>query len=629
MRILVFDTETSGLDPQWNVILQLSYQIVDPDSWATIKTVNHYFAWPENKARVTTEAINVNGLTEEVLSGKQLSNRKTALEEFVADKDSCDLLVAHNLEFDKKFIIASCREEGVKFASSGWSQSYDTMKRTTSYCQIPKDWGSGYKWPKLTELADCLGVDYSNISLHDSSGDVELTKRCFEQIIVEGLYDLPYNSNVPANLILRVESPDDIRIETEDGKLVDEKFFKDYFGESRKAFNAVRQELIKRWSEENEDTRNDIIHIYRQSPKIKTEEFFRAEIERIKPDQYVRKVFDGQAPSKDNIQKGLEQEAEQEVSSWMFWTLNKKRKEYVEARLESYYQQQVDAYNQRAAQHEEAENKAEEEFNQQSQRRCKERKQRLETLMEGNDVEVLQKEILSVPDVMSLPFPYHADAHLDGTAINIELSLPQPHDLPHLEGVRLASGNYKVKEIPDKNKKKDYSEWIWGIAVYVASYYFNVSPLIKLVTIKGHVSIDSDDQSLYDIALDRNTFGSLDLENMDIEQVLSHFSVNGKLPKDMLDKLFALKEPEPKKETKSAPNHKRDSLFNDVARLIVQAQNGSAALIQRKFQIGYKRAGEIMEQLEKAGIVGIAQGSNPRDVLVSSEQELENILCGT
>ena len=73
MRILVFDTETSGLTPQWNVILQLSYQIVDSDSWTTEKTVNHYFSWPENKARVTQEAINVNGLTEEVLSGKQLS----------------------------------------------------------------------------------------------------------------------------------------------------------------------------------------------------------------------------------------------------------------------------------------------------------------------------------------------------------------------------------------------------------------------------------------------------------------------------------------------------------------------------------------------------------------------------
>ena len=578
MRILVFDTETSGLDPQWNVILQLSYQIVDSDSWTTIKTVNHYFSWPENRARVTQEAINVNGLTEEVLANKQLSNRKAALEEFVADKDSCDLLVAHNLEFDKKFIVASCREEGVKYASSGWSKSYDTMKRTASFCQIPKTWGNGYKWPKLTELADCLYIDYSKISLHDSSGDVELTKLCFEGIVANGLYSIPKESDI--TMTLHVESSDDLRFEiSKNGEPIDELFLTGIYGVTKKQLNIARQDLIRKWSEENEEERNDLIQIYRKSPKIKTEEDYRNEIEEIKPNLYVRKAFDEQPPSKDKIQQELEQEAEREISSWMFWTLNKKRKEYVETRLESYYQQRVNAYNQRAAQHDDAENKAEVEFNQQSQRRCEERKQRIESLMKGNDIEVLQKEILRVPDVMSLPFQYHADARLDGTAINIYLSLPRPHDLPHLEGVRLASGNYKIKEIPDKNKKKDYSEWIWGIAVYVASNYFNVSPLINLVTIKGHVSIDSDDQFLYDITFDRNTFGSLDFENIDIEQVLSYFSVNGKLSKEVLDKLFALKEPEPRKEAKSAPNNMHDSL-----------------------------------------------GSNPRDVLISNEQELEDII---
>lgn len=190
MRILIFDTETSGLNPFWNVILQLSYQIVESDTWTCQKKVNHYFSWPENKARVTQEAINVNGLTEELLATKKISNRKMALEEFVADKDSCDLLVAHNLEFDQKFIIVACHIEGVEITNNRWREAYDTMKRMTNYCQIPKNWGEGYKWPKLTELADCLNIDYSKISLHDSSGDVELTKLCFKQIISEGLYSL-------------------------------------------------------------------------------------------------------------------------------------------------------------------------------------------------------------------------------------------------------------------------------------------------------------------------------------------------------------------------------------------------------------------------------------------------------
>ena len=101
MKILIFDTETSGLYPGFNVILQLSYQIVDSDTWYSDKVVNHYFPWPDNKYRVSEEAICVNGLSEEFLATQQLSDRKTALEEFVADKDACDLLVAHNIEFDK------------------------------------------------------------------------------------------------------------------------------------------------------------------------------------------------------------------------------------------------------------------------------------------------------------------------------------------------------------------------------------------------------------------------------------------------------------------------------------------------------------------------------------------------
>lgn len=629
MRILIFDTETSGLDPQWNVILQLSYQIVDSDSWAIHKTVNHYFSWPENKARVSHGAINVNGLTEEFLAGKQLSDRKTALEEFVKDKDSCDLLVAHNLEFDKKFIIASCREEGVKFANSGWAKSYDTMKRMTSYCQIPKDWGNGYKWPKLTELADCLGIDYSRISLHDSSGDVELTKLCFEGIVAEGLCNLYDIADIPRNIFLRVESPDDIRIETEDGELVDEKFFKDYFGLSKKTFNVARQELIMQWSEEKEEERNDLISLYRKSPKLKTEEDFKAEIVSIKPNQYVRKIFDEQTPSKEKIQEKLETEAEREVSSWMFWSLKKKRQEYVEERLEPYYQKQVEAYNQRRTQHEESENKAEEEYNLQSLQCCEERKQRLAALIEGCNADLLKKEMLRVPDVMGLSFPYHVEATLNGTAITISLSLPQPQNLPNMEGVRLASGNYKIKEIPDKNKKKDYSEWVLGIAIYVVSYYFNVSPKINAVNVEGHVSMEGfNDISLYEMSFDRSTYGSLNFEDLDIDAALSNFAVTNKLKKEVLTELFAVKDEKPKQEKKAIPSYMLDSLFADAARLIVKNQDGSAANIQRAFEIGYNRAGCIMEQLEKAGIVGPLMGSKPREVLIGDEQALEDILAG-
>ena len=70
----------------------------------------------------------------------------------------------------------------------------------------------------------------------------------------------------------------------------------------------------------------------------------------------------------------------------------------------------------------------------------------------------------------------------------------------------------------------------------------------------------------------------------------------------------------------------RDPLFEEASRLIVIHQQGSTSLIQRKFAIGYNRAGRLMDQLEAAGIVGATQGSKPREVLVADEYRLEQIL---
>ena len=69
-----------------------------------------------------------------------------------------------------------------------------------------------------------------------------------------------------------------------------------------------------------------------------------------------------------------------------------------------------------------------------------------------------------------------------------------------------------------------------------------------------------------------------------------------------------------------------DPLFEDAARLIVINQSGSTSLIQRKFAIGYNRAGRLMDQLEKAGVVGPAMGSKPREVMIQDEVSLNNLL---
>ena len=69
-----------------------------------------------------------------------------------------------------------------------------------------------------------------------------------------------------------------------------------------------------------------------------------------------------------------------------------------------------------------------------------------------------------------------------------------------------------------------------------------------------------------------------------------------------------------------------DPMFADVAKMVVSQNAGSTSLIQRKFSIGYNRAGRLMDQLEKAGIVGPQLGSKPREVLITDLITLDSVL---
>jgi S-DNA-T family DNA segregation ATPase FtsK/SpoIIIE len=73
--------------------------------------------------------------------------------------------------------------------------------------------------------------------------------------------------------------------------------------------------------------------------------------------------------------------------------------------------------------------------------------------------------------------------------------------------------------------------------------------------------------------------------------------------------------------------HSLDPLFEEAARHIVLTQQGSTSMVQRRFSIGYNRAGRLMDQLQEAGIVGEAMGSKPREVLITDMTQLENLFA--
>ncbi len=113
------------------------------------------------------------------------------------------------------------------------------------------------------------------------------------------------------------------------------------------------------------------------------------------------------------------------------------------------------------------------------------------------------------------------------------------------------------------------------------------------------------------------------IDTPEVEQLCSFISEQQGLPSAyLLPEYVGDDEPGPG----DVDLNNRDDLFDDAARIVVGNQMGSTSMIQRKFSIGYNRAGRIMDQLEAAGVVGPSEGSKARQVLIQDEYSLEQLL---
>lgn len=195
MKILVFDTETTGLPDykasihevdKWPYIIQLSFIYYDLSNNETLYTFNNYINIADN-IKISEDSIKIHGITREKISKNNI-NIDTALNIFNNYLIQADMIVGHNLSFDKKMLLVEFNRNNIahNFVINGRKKvEYCTMLNTIDLCKIPftnvtlfkKD---KYKYPKLIELYKFLFNSTNEIlNLHDAYNDVLVTLKCF------------------------------------------------------------------------------------------------------------------------------------------------------------------------------------------------------------------------------------------------------------------------------------------------------------------------------------------------------------------------------------------------------------------------------------------------------------------
>lgn len=278
-----------------------------------------------------------------------------------------------------------------------------------------------------------------------------------------------------------------------------------------------RREVADKVDDLNSGTES-IVNIGANSAEVLAPEQFEEALDELKPERCEPQRFDEPEPDQDSIAMMLSEEADKSVKG-MPWKVKKLRQQYVEANFASRFASEHSGWIARKKVFERSELEKAERLNAEYQEKYEQTKASLEYAIAGASDYIEEQSSAWLADCqqwvasseLDIDFDIAFEYHDDVQTLMVDLDLPEIEDLPAQVATQLANGNLKMKDKTQKALRAEYAQCVFGLAEFVSSNLFNVSPKIEVVVVSGYTqrrnkSGELVDDYIYSIRFARESF---------------------------------------------------------------------------------------------------------------------------
>ena len=284
--------------------------------------------------------------------------------------------------------------------------------------------------------------------------------------------------------------------------------------------SVAYKEEVRRMGRERiilyKETIGDFISVAKLSSPVLSTEDYENKLETIKPKRVKAKPFPDEEPNIDNIRRELDEEAQNNVSSILPGKKRKLVESYINDRLEERYSKAFAAWRAAKERYDTEAVVLVEKENLRLEKVAEEEKEKLRKLL-SNDRSTIDQEISDWLSNIEFPFDFDVQYDISDGCILLDIDLPEIEDMLDVKPKELSSGIVKMVKKTQAEIKEDYSDCVFGLALFFASHIFGIAVAIQNITVSGYTQRRNNnwevvDDYIYSIKFTREEFKTLDLD---------------------------------------------------------------------------------------------------------------------